>query len=157
MAERYRLTGYLVAAQTVAWTSGQSLNSLTNDEWTDLSDEIDNSTNKYPFADIEIVLASAAFTGADSIIEIYIVPSVDGTNYPNWTGNVTTDEQENMQYFVNSVTTSGATAAQRIVVRDVLVPQGKYKYGFRSKANVSLAASGNTAKWRPHSGESTTV
>ena len=101
--------------------------------------------------DIEIVLGSAAFTGTDSMIEIYLVPSVDGTNYGDWTGNVTTDEQENNKYYVGQVTTSGATAAQRMTLREVKIPPGLYKYGFRSRAGVSLAASGNTVKWRPHS------
>ena len=157
MAERYRLTGYLAAAQTAAWTSGQSLNSASDNDWTDLSDAIDNSTNKYPFADFEIVLASAAFTGTDSQIRVYIVPSVDGTNYGDWTGNVTTDEQENDKYFVGALTTSGATAAQRMTLRDITIPNGLWKIGLRNATGVALAASGNTVKWRPHSGESTTV
>lgn len=144
-------SGYQVAATSVVWTSGQSLNSATDNEWTDLSDEIDNSTNLYVMYDFEIVLASAAFTGTDSEIELYIVPSVDGTNYPNWTGNVTTDEQENQQYFAGSGTTSGATAAQRIAISRVIVPPGKSKVGLRNRANVTLAASGNTVKYRPHS------
>lgn len=144
-------SGYQVAATSVVWTSGQSLNSATDNEWTDLSDEIDNSTNLYVMYDFEIVLASAAFTGTDSEIELYVVPSVDGTNYPNWTGNVTTDEQENQQYFAGSGTTSGATEAQRIAISRVVVPPGKSKVGLRSRANVTLAASGNTVKYRPHS------
>jgi hypothetical protein len=144
-------SGYQAAATAVAWASGQDLDSLTDNEWTDLSDAIDNSTNKYVMVDIEIVLGSAAFTGTDSMIEIYLVPSVDGTNYGDWTGNVTTDEQENNKYYVGQVTTSGATAAQRMTLREVKIPPGLYKYGFRSRAGVSLAASGNTVKWRPHS------
>lgn len=145
------LSGYLTTATAVAWTSGQALDSLTDDEWTDLSDEIDNSTNKYAMADIYFDLASAAFTGTDSMIEIYVIPSVDGTNYPNWTGNVTTDEQQNNQYYAGCVVTSGATEAQDIVFRGVLLPNGKFKFGFRSRAGVALAASGNTVYWRPHS------
>lgn len=145
------LSGYLTTATAVAWTSGQGLNSLTDNEWTDLSDEIDNSTNKYMMADMYLDLASAAFTGADSQIEVYLVPSVDGTNYPSWTGNVTTDEQQNNIHYVGAVTTTGATEAQDLVLRNVLLPNGKYKFAFRSRAGVSLAASGNTAYWRPHS------
>ena len=145
------LSGYLTTAQTVSWTSGQDLTSLTDNEWTDLSDEIDNSTNKYVLADLELVLGSAVFTGTDSIIEIYLIPSVDGTNYPNWTGNVTTDEQENNQYFIASNTTSGATEAQRIVKRSITLPNGKFKFALRNRAGVTLASSGNTFKWRPHS------
>ena len=143
------LSGYKVAAQSIAWASGQDLDTLSDDEWTDLSDEIDNTTDKYIYADLEIVLGSAAFTGADSVIEAYIVPSIDGTNYPDWTGNVTTEEQENEQYHVATVKTSGATAAQRMADRKIELPNGKYKWGFRNKTGVATAASGNTAMWRP--------
>lgn len=157
MAELYQLSGYLAAATSIAWSSGQALDSLTDNEFTDLSDAIDNSTNKYALADLEIVLASAAFSGTDSAIEVYLVPSVDGTNYGQWTGNGTSDEQENSGYYVGSVTTTGTTAAQRMTLRDILLPNGLYKFAFRNRGNVTLAGSGNTAKWRPHSGQSVTV
>lgn len=148
-------TGYQSAAVTVVWTSGQDLDSLTDNEWTDESDAIDNSSNKYVFVDIELVLGSAAFTGTDSIIDLYLIPSVDGTNYADWTGNVTSEEQENVAHHVGSFTTSGATAAQRLTLRNVRVPPGLYKYANRNTAGVTLAASGNTLKWRPHSVAST--
>ena len=144
------LSGYKAAAAAVAWASGQDLVSLTDNEWTDLTDAIDNSTNKYMFSDIEIVLGSAAFTGTNSLLEVYLVPSVDGTNYPDWVGNVTTDEQENEPYYVGNVVTSGTTAAQRLALRNIQLPNGLYKYGFRNRTNVTLAGSGSTAKWRPH-------
>lgn len=144
-------SGYLASATAIAWTSGQTLDSLTDNEYTDASDAVDNSTNKYMFADVEIVLASAAFTGADSGIEVYLIPSVDGTNYPTWTGNGTSDEQENNGFFVGFVSTTGATAGQRMVLRDVELPNGLYKWAFRNRGNVTLAGSGNSASWRPHS------
>ena len=147
----FQSSGYLVSAISLAWTSGQSLASLTDNEFTDLSDEIDNTSNLYAMADFEVVLASAAFSGTDSGLELYIVRSVDGTNYPTWTGNGTSDEQENWKYFADSALTTGTTAAQRMTFDDIPLPPGKFKVAFRSRANVSLAASGNTAKYRPHS------
>ena len=42
-----KLSGYKVAAQSIAWTSGQDLDSLTDNETTDLSDEIDNGPDLY--------------------------------------------------------------------------------------------------------------
>lgn len=150
-----RLSGYLATAISIAWSSGQTLNSLTDNEFTDLTDEHDNSTDKHPRCDVEIVLASAAFTGTDSGIEVYLIPSMDGTNYPTWTGNGTSDEQENTPFFVGFAPTTATTAAQRMVIRGIDLPQGKYKWGFRSRANVSLAASGNSASFRPHGAAST--
>ncbi len=144
-------TGYLASAQTVVWTSGQSLDSLTDNEFTDLSDEINNSTDLYAFADFELVLGSAAFTGTDSGIELYLIPCVDGTNYPTWTGNGTSDKQENAPFYVGPFALTGTTAAQRAALRDVDLPNGKYKLACRNRGNVTLAASGNSLKWRPHS------
>lgn len=151
MATNLTLSGYLATAISIAWATGQALASLTNNEWTDLSDEHDNSSNLYVFADLEIVLASAAFTGAGSGIEVYLIPTLDGTNYPTWTGNGTSDEQENNIFYVGFVPTTGTTAAQRALLRDIELPNGKYKWGFRSRAGVTLAGSGNSASFRPHS------
>lgn len=148
------LSGYLVSAVSVAWTGAtQKIDSLTDNEWTDLSDEIDNISNKYRLADLELVLGSAAFTGADSGVEIYIVPSLDGTNYPTWTGNTTSEAPENAQYFACFLPLKAATQAQRVLtnVEDpVALPNGKFKFGVRSRANVALASSGNTLSFRPH-------
>lgn len=144
-------TGYQAASTSIAFSGTQTLASLADGEWTNLSDEIDNTTNLYVMADFLFEIASAAFTGTDSVIELYIVPSVDGTLYPNWTGNVTTSEQENDQYFVGAVTTSGATEAQVLALRDVKLPPGKFKVGVRNNSGVAFAASGNTLEYRPHS------
>ena len=143
------LSGYKAAAQSVVFSGTQKIDSLLDNEWTDLSDEIDNSSNKYMMADLELVLGSAVFVGTDSAIEIYLVPSIDDTNYPDWAGGGVTDEQENNKHFIGSMTTTGATGAQRMTLRSVALPNGKFKFGIRSRAGVALASSGNTLKWRP--------
>jgi len=147
-------SGYLASAIAVVFSGTQQINSLTDNEWTDLSDEIDNGTNKYFGADLELVLGSAAFTGADSGIEVYIVPTVDGTNYPDWTGNSTSDAPEQQHYFATSLPLKASTSAKRVVSpsqADIQLPQGKFKFGLRSRANVTLAGSGNTLSFRPKS------
>lgn len=146
-----KLSGYFTTATAITWASGQALASLTDNEYTDLADEVDNSTNKYAFIDLYADIASAAFTGTDSGLECYLVPSVDGTNYPTWTGNGTSDEQENAPYFVGFIPFTGTTAAQDGVVLRVPMPNGKWRAAFRNRGNVTLAASGNTVYWRPHS------
>lgn len=146
-----KLSGYLAAAAAITWASGQSLTSLASLEYTDASDEIDNSTNKYVYADLYADIASAAFTGTGSGIECFLIPCVDGTNYPTWTGNGTADEQENSPFFVGFISFTGSAAAQKGVLRNVELPNGKYKWAFRNRGGVGLAASGNTIYWRPHS------
>lgn len=150
-----KLSGYLASAVAVAWTAAtQKIDSLTDNEWTDLSDEVDNTTNLYAFADLDLVLGSAAFTGSDSGIEVYIVPTVDGTNYPDWSGNSTSDAPQQTHYFAAFLPLTAATAARRVVSASqwsIELPQGKFKFGIRSRANVTLAASGNTLYYRPKS------
>lgn len=153
-----KLSGYLAAAQTVAWTGAtQKIDSLTDNEWTDLSDEVDNSTNKYAFADIDLALGSAAFSGSDAGIEVYIVPTVDGTNYPDWTGNSTADAPGQSRHYATFLPVSGSTSAKRTVSsaqEDIALPQGKFKFGLRNRGNVTLAGSSNTLYWRPKSYDS---
>lgn len=148
------LSGYLASATAVAWTAAtQKIDSLTDNEWTDLSDEVDNSTNKYRLADLDLILGSAAFTGTDSGIEVYIIPTVDGTTYPTWSGNATTDAPEQAHYYAAFLPLKATTAAQRSVspaAGPVALPNGKFKFGIRSRANVTLAGSGNTLYFRPH-------
>lgn len=157
MATTLEPSGYLASAVAVVFSGTQTLNSLTDNEWTDLSDEVDNTTNLYAFADLELVLGSAAFTGTDAGMEIYIIPTVDGTNYPDWTGNSTSDAPEQMGYFVAFLPLKAATAAKRVVSSsqaDISLPQGKYKWGARNRGNVTLAGSGNTLSFRPKSYQS---
>ena len=141
-----RNSGYKAAAQTALSTE---LNSDVNDTWSDLSAEIDNSTNGYLFMDIEVDLAILTPTGADAAIEIYVVPSVDDSQFPSYTETGTSDEQENNQYFVGSVSLSLDNEIQIHMLRSVEVPPGKWKMGVRNRSNVTLNASGSTIKWRP--------
>lgn len=144
------LSGYKSTEVTLVWSSGQDLHSLTNDETTDLSDAFDNDTNQYALCDVEVYLASAAFTGTDCAIELFIVPSVDGTNYATWFGNTTTPGAANSNYIVGKGRISVGTAAARVIFKDIPLYNGLQKFALRSRANVSLAASGNTVKYRPH-------
>ena len=107
-----KLTGYLTTEAAIVFAGTQQLDSLADNEWTDLSNEIDNSTNKYPYVDLRIALASITPTGADAGLEIYLVPTVDGTTYPTWTGNSTSDAQENNPVDVGFVPLKAAAQAQ---------------------------------------------
>ena len=147
-----RKTPYQAEAVTALSTE---LNTDADKTWSELSGEYDNSTNGYLFMDVEVSLASADFTtpgGADMAYEIYVVPSVDGTNYPDTVNTGVADTpQENNQYFVGSVTIHSVSAAFIGTLRGVEVPIGKWKLFVRNRSNRALAASGNTIKWRPWS------
>ena len=146
-----RKTPYQAEAQLALSTD---LNADVDDTWSALSAEFDNSTNGYLSIDIEVYLAApaSAWSGADSAYEVYLVPSLDGANYPDYVESGVLAEQENNQYFVGSISTQGAgTVACRQIVRGVELPPGKWKLGGRNRTNQTLAATLNTIKWRPHS------
>lgn len=139
-----RQTAYIGDPVTVLSTE---MNSLANDTWSALGAEQSNVLG-YMLMDIQVDLGSLLPTGADAAIEVYIVPSVDGTNYPNYTETGVADEQENSAFFIGSVTLSLDTEAQLQPILEVTVPRGKWKLGIRTRANVALAASANAVKVR---------
>jgi hypothetical protein len=147
-------TGYQVAESSVPFNGTQTLASLAADEYTDLSDERSNDTDKYVYKDLRLDLASLAVTDDPGYVSLYIVPSLDGgTTYPDWTGNSTADEPENEAYHVDTFVIKTGTAVKDAMIRNVLTPPGKYKYGIRNETGVSFAASGNALYERPHSFE----
>ena len=143
MATTLKLAGYLTTEAAITFSGTQQLNSLADNEYTDLSDEIMRGVptpTEYSF-----------ITPADCGIEVFLIPTVDGTNYPTWTGNTTTDQVHNGPYFVGYIPFTGTTAAQAGVLLRIEAPNGKYKWAARNRGNVALAGSGNVLYWRPHS------
>ncbi len=137
--------GYKAEIQTVAFNGTRKLNSLASTEWSHLSDEIDNSLNGFSFADFKLDLESAAWDGT---LDIYIVPSIDGTTWPDWTGDGTADIAKQESFFAFSFTVS-ETEAQDVAETDIKLPAGKFKIGIRNNGAVSTTAQNNTLKWRP--------
>lgn len=141
MAGEFTNSGYKAGATSYLTTE---LNSLA-DAGNVLGAAIDNSTNKYLYHDIEISLASAAFTGGDAHIKIYVLSQVDAS-YPD--GDASIDPVITNPVYIGQI--RAATAAQVIVIRDIELPNGNFKYLFENNGNVALASSGNTVKYRPH-------
>lgn len=148
-----RLSGYHVTTQTVTFSGTQQLNSLDNEDVTDLSDEIDNSSNGYMFADFWLDLAAATWDGTDATFDLFLVPTVDGSTYPDFDGNTTTPGMENYQYHVGTfiIRDNDASVTADSVLRGVELPPGKFKVALWNHANVATASSGNALKYRPWS------
>lgn len=147
----YQTTGYLAAAAALTFAGTQTLASLADGEFSDLSNEVDNSTNKYAMMDLWFDMASHAMT-AEGSISFYLVPSVDGTAFGTYTGN-TTDAPENEQYFIGAVTSLDTTGVGDWILRNVSLPPGKWKIGVKNDLGIAFAASPGDVYWRPHSGE----
>jgi hypothetical protein len=141
---------YQEAIQTFTFNGTQTLNSLTDGEWTDESTNVINNAAGYPFADWELVVGSAAYgTGSYSHFLLYLLPQPDGTNYADFIqGNTTNEAPEVEPYFAGAFHTTGTTAAQRLALLNTPLPDGNFIPLIRNQATASTPASGNTLKYR---------
>ena len=143
-------SGYKAAAQPVVFSGTRTLVSLAAGEYTDASDAIDNSTNLYLLADWELVVDFDTTAPTDGgTFALYLIPSVDDTNYADWVGDGTVNEPTNEVNYVGSFTVSDILTSQRLVLMDVVMPPGKFKVGIRNNTSQPLTSGAHTLKWRP--------
>jgi len=119
------------------------LNSLSNNAASAASSAIANQTNLDVYADIELVLGSLS-PAAPNYCTLYILEAIDGTNYPSATAAVIRNQPSQILCTFPLDTT--AATAQRVVVRNVVLPPGSFKVVLDNQAGVALNASGNTVK-----------
>jgi hypothetical protein len=137
------------AVQTYLTTE---LNSLA-DGGNKLGGSIDNETdgtNEF-FANLELLVAtqgSARDSGAT--VDVYLLPSVDGTNYCY--GADATDPPESA--YVGSFVLDAATTARYVTLHNLPIPPLKFKLLVINNTGQALAATTNTLKYRLHSLES---
>jgi len=81
MAGDFTWSGYKAVSSNVLTTE---LNSLGDGNTTALSSEIDNTSNKYMLADFQLDLASVTISSTSAYCTLFVIPTVDGTNYPDW-------------------------------------------------------------------------
>lgn len=148
MAGNFPWSGYLAASANVLTTE---LNSLADAATTALSSEIDNSTNKYTLADFQLDLASVTISSTTAYCTVFIVPTVDGTNYPDWGSS--TYANYDAQYAVGTILVKNVSAAAaRANLVGIMVPPGKFKVALRNSTGAAHAASGNTLAIRYYEG-----
>lgn len=146
MAGNILLKGYTAAAANVLTTE---LNSLADGNVSALSPEQNNGTNLDTLADFQIDLASLTISSTNAYVTVYIVPTVDGTNYPDMAagsyGNYAA------QYAVGTALIKNVSAAAaRACLSRIPLPPGKYKVALRNSVGAALASSGNTVAIRTY-------
>lgn len=130
---------------TIKWLHGGSnpvslltteLNSLTS-TGTATSAAINNTTDLYMFVDLQLKITYGTNPTAGSVIECYLVRSVDaGSNY---------EDTPPAGGLVGAFVLSATTSAQYRTIPGVLVPPGYYKVHVVAKTTgQTAAASGNT-------------
>lgn len=131
---------------TISTVMTTGLDSLA-DEANAISSEIDNTSNLHLFDDVEWVHAALGYTpAAGSVIELYIVEALDGTNYED--GDASIDPPATNLVGVFNIRST--TSAQRHVIRQIPIPPFKFKYVIINKTGGTLASSGNTLKRLPY-------
>ena len=124
------------------------LNSLANNGRV-LSSEINNSSDKYYYVDLELKVTYGTGPTAGNTVDLYLISSQDdGTTYPD--GDSSNDAPANTK--VASFPLKNNTSAQIIPFRGVPLPPGKHKYLIKNTSGQTMAASGNYLKrnsWMP--------
>ncbi len=134
--------GFEEAASNILTTE---LNSLA-DGGNKLSAAFDNSADLFVFEDVEVLVKSVTTPAADAHAKLYILPSVDGTNYADGTDSI--DPADSNEVY--TVLVRAAAADQYHTFRGIILPPGLYKYLFMSEIGVTMAATLNTLKRRPY-------
>lgn len=119
------------------------LNSLANGAIA-TSATINNQTNLDIYADIEVFLASLSPTSG-AYVSLYILAAVDGTNFPAQSAadlRLTTT-----QLLCSIPIGTTASTAQRVVIRNVVLPPQPFQIVLDNQTGTSLNASGSTVKF----------
>lgn len=147
----------------VAWTAGAgvgltwtdatttaSLNSLASGSCLLGTVAISNGTALDKYMDIDVVLASAAFTGTGANISIHLYPlSSDAATYGD--GKFGAAAAGPCLYPAAAVIPLVvATQAQTGQATGIVIPPGTFKVVVCNNGGVALAASGNTVKYRTY-------
>lgn len=135
------------AVQGTETLMSTDLNSLANDAVNVGAVLPDNTSNRYFYAEFELVLASVDLSAQiNPGVELYLVPSYDGTNYADVGTDASTTVYPPAQYLVAVLGVAETSAAHRAVSPHIMIDPLKYTPVVINKTGVALAASGNTLK-----------
>jgi len=131
--------------ETIASLETTGLNSLAaNASFLGAAVGADNADANL-YGDFELVVTYGTGPTVDTEVRLYLIRSADGTNYEDGTSSVRPPSSA----AVGGFQVRAVTSAQRMVIRDVLIPPGLWK-PLLTNVNQAMAASGNTLKVRYH-------
>lgn len=136
MATNLNWTSYNAADTAVA---GASMNALANGNFA-LGAAIDNTSLLYTDADLLIVLSSAvttAGTGAPTI-QVWLLPAVDGSNYPAPPGASANTAPSNL--LAGTIMAVPGTSTSVLVLRGIIVPPALFKIQIQNNLGVAFPA-----------------
>lgn len=101
----------------------------------DAADELDL------YVDLELTVTYAVAPTENSLVEVYIVRSVDGTNYEDASA-----EGRPKHGYVGGFVLDNVTSAQRIILPEVRLPPDDFKLYVVNKAGTAMPATGTVIK-----------
>lgn len=123
------------------------LNSLADDA-NAISAAWDNETDGWIFADVEFSIGDTGYAiGTDPKIYLYLLESMDGTNYED--GNASIDPPETNLVGVFNLRPSVTSAQRHSLKRIHLVPR-KYKWLVINRVGQALSSTDNQLKFLPY-------
>lgn len=146
MATTLKNTDYLASAVTVISTGANSLATGSAIDSSAIDNTNAGTTAGALFIDVILSLASLAVASTSAYVAVYLVPSVDGTNYAHYTTGASPKMPQ--QYFVGNILFNVLTAAQMQELTRIEAPAGLFKLVIISQLGVTMAASGNTLAYR---------
>ena len=102
-----------------------------------------NQTNLDLYCDVEVVLNTLSPT-TGAYVSIYVLAAIDGTNFPAQS-DVDLRLTSTQLFCIIPIGTT-ATTAQRVAVRNLLLPPQPVQFKLDNQTGVTLNASGNTVK-----------
>jgi hypothetical protein len=135
---------------TTATIIDTGLNSLANNSLA-ASAAQDNSADLDLYADLEIVVSGfgASINQGTAYLEIYLCPSVDGSNYPDGHDASVTPAGSALIGMAVKATANGS-GALRNVITGIPLPPRQFKVVVKNTSGQALAGSGNTVKIRKY-------
>ena len=107
----------------------------------------DNTSNRYFYAEFELVLASVDLSAKTNPgVELYMVPSYDGTNYADTGTDASATVYPPQQYLVCVMGVAETSAAHKAVSPHLLLDPLKFKVVAINKTGAALGATLNTLK-----------
>jgi hypothetical protein len=124
-----------------------ALNSLAGSA---LSADYDNSANLDLFADFEFLVeyVISAPTAGTIAANLYLVPSLDGSNYAEGGTSVQSQAANLIASFESR--NGSASTFERLIVTGVALPPGHMKFLLINVSGHVLATSGNTLRMRTY-------
>lgn len=117
--------------------AGASMNALANGAYA-LGAAIDNTSALYTDADLWLALSGTITTGSGTpVINVWLLPSLDGTNYPT-TGGTTTAGATQVNLGVGSIVIPATTNVQFMALRGIPVPPALFKIQIQNAAGVAF-------------------